>query len=176
DYSSATDIEAYTVKVESKGVAKLYPVDQVPANAPVLLYVEGATKDITENIPVIASAAALENNDLVAGTGAAVATNETIEEVEYTNMILWRDETNPIGFYFAYDQDVATNRAYLHFASSLAPAANAPMAIQFSDEVTGIEQVNAAESAAACFNLAGQRVAKATKGLYILNGKKVLVK
>lgn len=169
DYSSATDIKAYTVKVESKGVAKLYPVDQVPANAPVLLYAEGGA---TENIPVIASAAALENNDLVAGTGAAVAT----EDGDYTNMILWRDETNPIGFYFANNQEVATNRAYLHFASSLAPAANAPMAIQFSDEVTGIEQVNAAESAAACFNLAGQRVAKATKGLYILNGKKVLVK
>ena len=172
DYSSATEIEAYTVKVETQGKATVYPVTQVPANAPVLLYVEDATKDITEDIPVIASAAALENNDLVAGTGAAVAT----EDGDYTNMILWRDETNPIGFYFANDQEVATNRAYLHFASSLAPAANAPMVIQFSDEVTGIEQVNAAESATGCFNLAGQRVAKATKGLYILNGKKVLVK
>ena len=45
----------------------------------------------------------------------------------------------------------------------------------------GIESIVAGESTATgvangIFNLSGQRVSKPTKGLYIINGKKVLVK
>ena len=40
----------------------------------------------------------------------------------------------------------------------------------------GIKEVKAAEQTEGIFNMAGQRVAKAQKGLYIINGKKVMVK
>lgn len=47
--------------------------------------------------------------------------------------------------------------------------------IDFDNEATGISQVEkASRSADSYFNLAGQRVAQPTKGLYIVNGKKVL--
>ena len=169
DFSSSS-IKAYTVKVASQGVATLTEVGQVPAKTPVLLYAAGGA---TEDIPVIASATALENNDLVAGTGAAVATTDG----DYTNMIL-NVVDDQVGFYFAADQTVAANRAYLHIATTLAPdaEAGAPMVIEFADEVTGIEAVEAETSASGIYNLAGQRVAKAQKGLYIVNGKKVIVK
>ena len=169
DFSSSS-IKAYTVKVNSKGVATLTQVEQVPANTPVLLYADGGA---TENIPVIASATAVTENDLVAGTGAAVATTDG----DYTNMILNNVDGN-VGFYFAAGQTVAANRAYLHIATTLAPdaEAGAPMVIEFADEVTGIEAVEAETSASGIYNLAGQRVAKAQKGLYIVNGKKVIVK
>ena len=167
---SATDIEAYKVKVEEKGKAKLTKVNEVPAGTPVLLYAAGGA---TENIPVIASAAAVSDNDLVAGNGAAVATTDG----DYTNMIL-NVVDDQVGFYFAADQTVAANRAYLHIATTLAPdaEAGAPMVIEFADEVTGIEAVEAETSASGIYNLAGQRVAKAQKGLYIVNGKKVIFK
>ena len=46
-----------------------------------------------------------------------------------------------------------------------------------ADDTTGISEVNtSAESNAAIFNLAGQKVTKAQKGLYIVNGKKVVKK
>ena len=41
---------------------------------------------------------------------------------------------------------------------------------------TGINSVNAAADGSAIYNLAGQRVAKAQKGIYVVNGKKVAVK
>ena len=41
---------------------------------------------------------------------------------------------------------------------------------------TGIETVKAVETKGEFFNLAGQRVAQPTKGLYIVNGKKAIIK
>ena len=116
----------------------------------------------------------MTDNDLVAGTGATV---ETIDG-EYTNMILNNVGGN-IGFYFAAGQTVATNRAYLHFATSLAPEASSRMVMMFGDETTGISdttRLNNKEEITNIYNLSGQRVAQPTKGLYIVNGKKVIIK
>ncbi len=168
DFSAST-IKAYSVKVTGKGVATMTQVDNVPAGTPVLLYAEGGA---TETIPMTAGAAAVANNDLVAGTGVAVATVDG----ENTNMIL-NNGSKGAGFYFAAGQTVAANRAYLHFATSLAPEAGARMILSFG-ETTGIESVKSAESNAqnGVYNIAGQRVAQPSKGLYIVNGKKVVIK
>ena len=170
---SATSIKAYKVKVESKGVATLYEVDNVPANTPVLLYKEGGA---TEDIPTTIGAAPVSENDLVAGTGAEIATTEG----DYTNMILWTDGTssNPIGFYFANDQTVAANRAYLHILTTFAPDnAASRMVIVFADETSGINTVQGAGvKADGYYDLQGRRVAQPNKGLYIVNGKKVVIK
>ena len=168
---SATSIEAYKVKVNEKGKATLTKVDNVPVGTPVLLYKDGGA---TENIPVMTGAAAVTDNDLVAGTGAAVATTDG----EYTNMILNNVGGN-IGFYFAAGQTVAANRAYLHFATSLAPEASSRMVMVFGEETTGISdttRLNNKEEITNIYNLSGQRVAQPTKGLYIVNGKKVIIK
>lgn len=165
---SATTIEAYKVKVSAKGVATLTKVDNVPAGTPVLLYKEGGA---TEDIPVLAGAAAVTENDLVAGTGAAVATIDG----DYTNMIL-NNVDDKVGFYYAAGQTVAANRAYLHIATTLAPeVAAARMMMVFADEVTGIKSTNVnANVNNVVYNLGGQRISKAVKGLYIVNGKKVV--
>ena len=169
---SETDIKAYKAKVTAQGVCTLTEVTNVPAGTPVLLVKDGGA---TESIPVMTGAAAVTENDLVVGTGAAVPTTDGAGN---TNMILNNIGGN-VGFYFAAGQTVAANRAYLHFDSSLDPAA-ARMAMVFGDETTGINavqgeglKVNGSETV---YNLNGQRVAQPTKGLYIVNGKKVLVK
>lgn len=176
DFTSTT-IKAYKVKVNEKGKATLTQVEQVPANTPVLLYKKGGA---TEDIPVIASASTVSGNDLVAGKGAAVATYETVSTTnDYTNMIL--NNVSGIGFYFANGQTVATDRAYLHIASSLAPDAEGPgsrMVMVFADETTGVNDVRSkmSEVRGTYYNLNGQRVEKPAKGLYIVNGKKVIIK
>lgn len=48
--------------------------------------------------------------------------------------------------------------------------------VVFADETTGISSVNAEANNGAYYNLQGIRVAQPTKGLYIVNGKKMLVK
>jgi hypothetical protein len=169
-----SEIKAYKVKVASKGVATLTKVDNVPAGTPVLLYKDGGA---TEDIPVMTGATAVSENDLVAGTGAAVATTDG----DYTNMIL--NNRDGIGFYFAAGQYVATNRAYLHIATSLAPDTEgdgARMMMVFTDdeETTGIESLTPALSKGkgVFYNLNGQRMNTPKKGLYIKGGKKVVVR
>ncbi len=172
DYSGL-GVKAYKAKVSSKGVAKLTKVDKVPAKTPVLLYKDGGA---TEVIPVIASADAVSDNDLVAGTGAAVPTTDGAGN---TNMIL-NVVDDQIGFYFANAQTVAKNRAYLHVATSLAPdAAASRMVMVFADETTGISSLTpnlSTKGEGSVYTLSGQRVEKPTKGLYIVNGKKVIIK
>ena len=172
---SGTDIEAYKVKVNTKGTATLTKVDEVPAGTPVLLI------GTTDDIPVIASAA-VSDNDLVAGTGAAVATIDGT----YTNMIL-NNGSSGIGFYFANGQTVATNRAYLHILTSLAPDAAAPMMLVFDDgNTTGIDAalMNSEQRIEnSVYDLQGRQIVngksvngKLQKGLYIVNGRKVVIK
>lgn len=172
---TSTSIKAYKVKVSTKGKATLTEVANVPAGTPVLLYKDGGA---TEDIPVMTGAAAVTENDLVAGTGAAVATDGgTVDDVAYTNMILNNVGGN-IGFYLAAGQTVATNRAYLHIASDKAPA-GARMVMVFADEeTTGIADVRSKMSDVRgdFFDLQGRRVAQPAKGLYIVNGKKVVIK
>ena len=49
--------------------------------------------------------------------------------------------------------------------------------VNLGDGTTGIRQLDGRSvSSSAVFNLAGQRVGKAVKGLYIVGGKKVVVK
>ena len=50
--------------------------------------------------------------------------------------------------------------------------------ITFENETTGLTDVSSktSDGRGECFNLAGQRVAQPTKGLYIVNGRKVVIK
>ena len=79
-------------------------------------------------------------------------------------------------FVKANDGTLAGGLAYLPVALD---NANAKLALTFGDEVTGIENVeNEALNAAddAWYTPQGVRVAQPTKGVYIHNGKKVMVK
>ena len=138
----------------------------VPANTGLLL--EGWADFVgTVNIPVAASSTTdVSANKLV---GVTTAT-EIAAEAGYVLM----NENNVVAFYQNENAfTVGANTAYLPagFADGYAPAA-----FQFITEVTGISEVNAEAASGEIYNLAGQRVSKAVKGLYIQNGKKILVK
>lgn len=70
-------------------------------------------------------------------------------------------------------QNVGTGKAYLQ----LSAAASARPLIFEDEDVTAINAVTTVNSEnKTYFNIAGQRVAQPTKGLYIVNGKKVIMK
>lgn len=70
-------------------------------------------------------------------------------------------------------QDIPAKKGYI----VLKGASAAKYSICFGDEATGIQTIEAASAAnAAMYNLAGQRVDKAYKGIVIVNGKKYLNK
>ncbi len=67
---------------------------------------------------------------------------------------------------------IAANKAYLAVPQGSAPA----MGFGFDDDTTGIQNIERTISDNQYYTLDGRRVAQPTKGLYILNGKKIVVK
>ncbi len=152
-------VTAYTAKYNGTKIV-LTPVTEIPANAGVII--EAAAGSYS--VPAINSATALADNDLKVSDGT-VEGNGTI--------YVLANKTNGVGFYKLNDgQKVPAGKAYLVIAAA------APEFVGFGD-TTGInatlnEGVEMTDGA--IFDLSGRRVANPTKGIYIKNGKKFIVK
>ena len=85
-----------------------------------------------------------------------------------------------VGFYrLSSTATIPANRAYLTSGGTVAAAAAAAREFfAFDAAITGIEDVNAQdnEDDVKTFDLQGRRVANPAKGVYIVNGKKVIMK
>lgn len=85
-----------------------------------------------------------------------------------------------VGFYrLSSTGTIPANRAYLTSGGTVAAAAAAAREFfAFDAAITGIEDVNAQdnEDDVKTFDLQGRRVANPAKGVYIVNGKKVIMK
>ena len=166
DFTDAS-IKAYIAKANGTTGVTFTQINKVPANTGVLLYKDGGT---TENIPVLdGDADATTGNVFVPGTGAAVVSVSGSNH----NYIL-NNVGGVVGFYKAAGQTVATNRAYIQIdeGSGVKEFIALP---GFEDDADGISLAPAlSEGEGAIYNVAGQRMEKPNKGLYIVNGKKVL--
>ncbi|MCI6069262.1 MAG: chitobiase/beta-hexosaminidase C-terminal domain-containing protein [Bacteroidales bacterium] len=90
-------------------------------------------------------------------------------------------EAGSVGFYWMNTTGAAftngAHKAYLKLAKSVFAGSQAVNGFPFNGSTTGIEQIEAgADAKNVIYDLSGRRVNKAAKGIYILNGKKVLVK
>ena len=176
DFTSATAIEACKASVTTGGVITLTKVNTVKAGEGVLLRsVSGGAAN--EDIPVIASADANAENAFV-GIPAKIQLAQSTE-AGYTNYILSK-KSDVMGFYKvnAAGSWCKAGSAYLKVEDTLAPARGF-FALD-EEETTGIcdkRIVKIDESAnATVFDLQGRRVAQPRKGLYINNGRKVVIK
>ncbi|MBR5393268.1 MAG: hypothetical protein IK148_10505, partial [Prevotella sp.] len=77
-------------------------------------------------------------------------------------------------FVLCSDGELAEGKAYLP-ASAFTAGAKI-INIVFGGESTGINEVQKSEADGAIYNLSGMRVSKTQKGVYIMNGRKVIVK
>ena len=159
DFSAATGITAYiaTGLNGAKDAVVLEEVNVVPAGTPIIVKTD--TKGATVNVPVTtADADDVTGNKLVAGDGSTAAT----EEYYYLANDL---------FHQANAGTLKSGKAYLHITTS-APVLN----FVFGD-VTGIGEIKSQKiESGQFFDLQGRKVAQPTKGLYIVNGKKVIIK
>ena len=162
---SGTTIEAYTAKVQGGNVV-LTKIEngKVPANAGVIL------RGTTDAVPVVASADALSNNEL---TGIVVRTEVPWENGSKYNYILQKDGDDPV-FKKANGGYLAANHAYLHTTFDVSAARG--LEIVFDDEVTDVNEIKLQRSDDQFFDLQGRKVIAPAKGLYIVNGKKVIIK
>lgn len=167
DFTGVTDVYAYTAKISGSTVTLTKVDGKVPANEGLLI--RGASLGASADVPVAASANEVDN-DFVAVTAAG--------GVNLTSGYVLATVDGVQGFYPANTTSgtlVSKGKAYLP------TGAGARLTMVFDDkeggELTGIS-LNKREATATdrFFNLSGQRVAQPSKGLYIVNGKKVIVK
>ena len=153
-YVSAKGTEATMTAIDAQAI---------PANQGVILTSE--TGDAATMVPAAGeTAAAITGNQLGHSAGAA----KTLTAGE--GYILGNGSEGT-AFYPCKAGSLPSNKAYLLGNGESAIVMN------FGNAVTGINTIAAPASAKApIFDLSGRRVVKATKGLYIQNGKKVIVK
>ena len=153
----------YVTNINANGKARMESVPVIPANKPVILF-----KEVSENTEVTfepTDAPEVKLSNILKYSETAIEAN---------GQYILADGEDGVGFYKAVSgSTIAARKAYLEIS-----AAASFLSFSFDDETTGIEKVeNAAVNAnGTMFNLAGQRVAQPTKGLYIVNGKKVVIK
>ena len=140
---------------------------KVPANTPVVLYKEGADGTAI-SVPVIASADAPEGTNDLHVVGAGGLTGED-------NIFVLAKNPN-VGFYL-WDKTKTLNEGKIYLQGK-ASYSSSRQFLGFEENTTGIGTtlMNSERVNNGVYNLAGQRVAQPTKGLYIVNGKKVAIK
>lgn len=155
-------VEVYTAAFED-GKAKLTSIsDVIPANVGVVVKAARGTYNFnittTENVATSALSG-LPNTENVASESAA---------------FILANGKHGVGFY----KLSSANRTIHGFrAFYTAPAeAQAVSAFLLEDNVTGIEEIETSADKAPIYDLSGRRVAKAEKGVYIQNGRKIFVK
>lgn len=159
----------YIVTAREGNTLTAEELQYIPANVPVLLqnakFVEGPfTAEAYMGEPI-----SVETNLL---RGVATATDVTSLSASNDNddiYVLYNGE-----FVKSTSGTIPANRAYLPIAKE--QGAPARLSIAFGNEETGISSVAAVKTDNVFFNLGGQRIAQPTKGLYIVNGKKVVLK
>ena len=170
------DATVYTVGVnENKLSLNEVKGNQVPANTGVLVQSDN------ENVMYfyIESAPAIEGNLLRASVTEQTTTGaDDTKEYKYYMLSYNKDNEN-LGFYWGENDGAAftskAGRAYLAVEKTNEVAA--VKGFSLSDMETGISQVyGSAANNGVIYDLQGRRVERAVRGLYIMNGRKVMVK
>lgn len=169
DFSTvASDVKAYIATGATTGEVTMQNVNIVPAGTPVLL--KATTLDTDIAVPVTTSTSDVSANKLKCGDGKTSIGGDDKYDYVLSNG----------KFYHASAGVLAEGKCYLHLDAAPAdPDANF-LTLNFDENTTSLREkvtVNSEKFATAqYYNLAGQRVAQPTRGLYIVNGRKVIVK
>ena len=166
DFSKTDGIKAYIATVNAaKTKVELTEVTKVAAGKPVIL--NGSAKDYTFHYTT-------ESTDDVSANQLLVS-DGTVTGDENTIYVL-ANGTNGVGFYLVENGSAITaGKAYLQVSGG---AARQFIGFGDDNETTGIDNLTPALSKGegVYYDLQGRRVAQPAKGLYIKNGKKVIIK
>ena len=170
-------LTAYYVESTTANAAVLKEITDgvIPANTGVLLY-DGVAEAVTYNLTV-GGEASVVNDNMLEGTAA----KSYIAKDAYVLAKPAAEEgqpENPLGFYRAelnqQDNTSFINNAFKAYL--VVEGASAPMfSFDRGEGTTGIDNSRLTiENSAIIYDLAGRRVEKMEKGIYIVNGRKVI--
>jgi len=165
---SFAGVTAYKVSNVGATSVTLEEITEAPANTPVILNATAGTY----GLGIVASAAAVTGNELLVSDGTATTT-----DANTVYALASKGDPAVVGFYqVKAGTKVPAGKCYL----SVAVTNPAPefLDFNFSGETTEIADVRSKmeDVRGDFFDLQGRKVAQPTKGLYIVNGKKVVIK
>ncbi|MBP3775812.1 MAG: InlB B-repeat-containing protein [Prevotella sp.] len=163
---TGSDVKAYIVTGEEGNAITKEEVTSVAAGTPLLLNASEGNHDIT----VAASGTDYSStNKLQRGADAAVS-----KPAEGSAWVLGvEDEKAMFQYIDGTPATVSTDKAYLLLESTTPTEARS---LFLDDDVTGIKNIKVGSEDNIYYDLQGRRVLYPTKGLYIVNGKKVILK
>ena len=168
DVKTLGDVKAYAFTGYENGNIKLDVTTTMEAGKPYVIYANAAISEAIE----------LNNVNITATEAAAVEFNGAKFQATYAPLAAGSMEGKygvaPTGK-IQKGSAKASMKGFRGYFELPANAQNARLMIN-GEEVTGIEAIENAESADVVFDLQGRRVAQPTKGLYIIGGKKMMVK
>lgn len=166
DFSQTEGVTAYQITEATTQKITAEEVDKVPAGAAVMLKGSG-----TVQLKRTSDVAALANNKMLACTDASVAGitgNQTT-----TSIYVLGNGSNGLGYYMLKNT-LQAGKGYLDISGA---AGAKPSFIAFEEtEPTGISSVRADSADGVYYNLQGVRVLNPQKGIYIKDGKKIVIK
>lgn len=171
DFSGVSGLEAYIVSGFSPTTGKLTltPVTEVPAGEGLLL------RGTEGSYEVPFTTTDMYYSNLLKGVTTATTISPT--DGDNTNFIL-ADGKHGIGFYTISEAgELAANKAYLQLPTSTVSALSRDFIQAFNDDTTDIDGVTEpVQLSGQYYDLQGRRVAQPANGIYILNGRKVIIK
>ena len=175
DVTTTGATKAYYVGTANNGYAQLTATGsegtEIPANTAVVLVNSDADASTTLTKTTGLSAVVTESANLLKGTLVPMS----LDLSDATNYYSLGKLDGEIGFYKFTDGTISlgANKAYLEV-----PAAGGVKGFALGFGEDGVLELNGnrTDETSEWYNLAGQRVSKPTRGVYIVNGKKVTVK
>ena len=168
DFTQTAGLTAYVVESAERGEngIKYVEVTSAPANTPVILNGTEGTYTIHEGEYTG------EEITNVLKTGPVTVTNDN-----YGTIFVLNTGDNGVGFYLLNNgKTLSEGKCYLKIPKNGTDDGAKFVGFHIGD-ATGISSVvNPTAESNVVYNLAGQRVVAPTKGLYIVNGKKVFIK
>lgn len=164
-FTADANTQVFTASLTNDGL-DLHPMDGgvIPANNPVILKSASAAIELTKN-----NATGTLGDNVLKGTTTTLNGNGKIYVLSNG-----QDKNSNIGFYKLSTTGILdVNKAYLEYGSG------AREFICFGEgNTTGIEMTTAEDNNTDTFvyDLQGRHVTQPTKGLYIVNGKKIVIK
>ena len=170
DVEVPANVEAYIVtKVESgatQSVATLLSVEKIKGGEPYLLHVESAG-DYTLTLTS-------ENFDAPTNNKLEVSDRKTTGNTTSSTVYVLANKNYGVGFYRWVGDELGAGRVYLPVGASAGAREYCGF---FVDETTAIQSIDDSKTNEGPFyDLQGRQVDNPTKGIYIVNGKKFVVK
>ena len=166
------EVDAYIAVSTGETIVLKKITGALPKNTGVILSAEEA-KDYIPTACTTEEVASIDaNNKLVASTGTAIDASTRAyvlaKNTDTDNKAVFKILSSKTD-----DRALAQYKAYLNLTGSLA----AKLAISFNDNVTAINNATLAqEKTSSIYDLSGRKSNKLQKGIYIVNGKKIIVK